>query len=179
MFTGCTKCCKAFGANLCWTWFRSEELITPVWRAKLFPFPTTGCNTGGRSQKCWWWLNATKVSWIFIEIFKLICLNCDHTPFVSTFHWYSVHEVSLAAVCRHWSQHGIGMSVRRNQTLHSHVGKKKGQKKNKKKKLWEIFRALFNSNWRENWALGVAVDFVMGLEAEVPSTKRAIATKTK
>lgn len=45
--------------------------------------------------------------------------------------------------------------------------------------LWEIFRALFNNSWQETWALGVEVDFVMGLDVGVPSTKRAIATKTK
>lgn len=45
--------------------------------------------------------------------------------------------------------------------------------------LWEIFRALFSNSWQENWALGVEVDFVMGLDAGVPSTKRAIAAKTK
>lgn len=58
-------------------------------------------------------------------------------------------------------------------------GKEKRQKKKKEKMLWEIFRALFNNSWQETWALGVDVDFTMVLDAGVPSTKRAIATKTK
>ena len=54
-------------------------------------------------------------------------------------------------------------------------GKEKIAKKKRKQNNQEIFRTMFNNSWQGNWVLGVELDFVMGLDAGVPSTKRAIA----
>lgn len=147
-------------------------------KSEAFPLPL-----------CWlqdWWEKSKML--VMVECHKSV-MNI-HWYFYTNLHklWSHTLRIHFSLVLspwgftgssmQDWSQHVIGMSTCRNQTLYSYVEKKKGRRKTKKK-LWDVFRALFNSNWWENLALGVAVDFIMGLEAEMPRTKRAIATKTK
>lgn len=59
------------------------------------------------------------------------------TPFVSTFHWYPIHQVLLAAAGKQ-RKDIIAISICRNWALLSHAGKKKKKKKNNPQKSGNI-----------------------------------------